>query len=226
MTPDERWLAAIGPRVVERYLPPPPAAVVDLGCGPLGGFVPLLRGRGYEALGIDPQAPRGPDYLQATFEEVRLPQRAQAVVASTSLHHVRDPGRVLDQVAAELDPGGLIVVIEWDWEHFDEATARWCFDRLDPDAEEEGWLQRHRDAWRESGQPWSERFGAWVAEEGLHSPRMLVRALDERFVRRALNTGPYFFPHLAGASEADEWAAIRRGTIRPGRIDYVGEVRA
>lgn len=224
MTPNERWLAAMWPNV-ERQLPAPPAAVVDLGCGPLGGFVPMLRARGYDALGIDPEAPEGAEYLQTTFEECRLPQRPQAVVASTSLHHVHDPGRVLDQIAALLTPGGLMIVVEWDWEHFDEATARWCFERLDPSAED-GWLGHHRDRWMSSGRPWSDQFRSWVEEEGLHSPPTLLRALDDRFDRRVCERGPYFFPHLANVTEVDERAAIERRLIRAGRIDYVGEVRA
>lgn len=223
MTPNERWLAAMSPRV-ERYLPPPPAAVVDLGCGTFGGFVPMLRERGYEALGIDPQAPEGPDYVQSTFEECRLPRPPQAVIASTSLHHVHDPGEVMRDIATRLAPGGVVVVLEWDWEHFDEATARWCFDRLDPSAED-GWLAHHRDRWTSSGQPWSDQFRSWVEEEGLHPPGTLLRALDDHFDRRHFETGPYFFPHLANVSEEDERAAIESGTIRAGRIDYVGAVR-
>jgi hypothetical protein len=34
--------------------------------------------------------------------------------------------------------------------------------------------------------------------------------------------GPYFFPDLAGTSDADERAAIDAGRIRATRIDYVG----
>jgi len=29
--------------------------MVEVGCGPLGGFVPMLRADGYDAVGIDPQ---------------------------------------------------------------------------------------------------------------------------------------------------------------------------
>ena len=40
-----------------------------------------------------------------------------------------------------------IVVVEWDWEAFDEATARWCLERkVQPD----GWLRRRLDAWADS----------------------------------------------------------------------------
>lgn len=208
---------------VEQYLPAPPATVIDLGCGGLGGFVPMLRARGYDALGIDPQAPDGPDYLQSTFEESRLPRRPQAVVASTSLHHVHDPGLLLDQVRTQLTPEGSMIVIEWDWEHFDEATASWCFERVDPS--EESWLGHHRDHWKTSGQSWSDHVRAFAEEEGLHPPRTLLSALDDRFDRRLSGTGPYFFPYLEQVSEADERAAIEGGSIRPARIDYVGMVR-
>jgi len=65
---DLRWLAATWP-FVRQYLPPPPCRVVDLGCGPLGGFVPALRAEGFDAEGVDPEAPAGPHYHQVRFEE-------------------------------------------------------------------------------------------------------------------------------------------------------------
>ena len=57
MTPSERWLSAAWPFVRSR-LPAPPARIVDVGCGPQGGFVPMLRAAGYDAEGVDPRAPR------------------------------------------------------------------------------------------------------------------------------------------------------------------------
>jgi SAM-dependent methyltransferase len=224
MTPDERWLASMWPKI-ERALPRPPAAVVDLGCGRLGGFVPRLRAAGYDAVGVDPEAPEGPDYCRVTFEESRLSQRPQAVVASTSLHHVQDPGHTLSEIAARLTPGGLVIVVEWDWEHFDESTVRWCFERLDPSAEHD-WLSHHHDRWLESGQPWDVYVRDWAAQEGLHPPGALLRELDARFDRVLSGIGPYFFPHLRDVTETDEQAAIDAGSIRAGRIDYVGRVRS
>jgi hypothetical protein len=56
VTAAERWLAAVWP-VVRGRLPAPPAHVVEIVCGSLGGFVPMLRSSGYEALGVDPEAP-------------------------------------------------------------------------------------------------------------------------------------------------------------------------
>ncbi len=45
VTPDERWLAAVWP-FVRDSLPVAPARVVEIGCGPLGGFVPMLEPAG------------------------------------------------------------------------------------------------------------------------------------------------------------------------------------
>src|SRR5450755_908312 len=80
VTPDERWLAAVWPFVCA-WLPAPPAAVLEIGCGPLGGFVPMLRSAGFHATGVDPAAPEGPWYHRAEFERNEIPQPAQAIVA-------------------------------------------------------------------------------------------------------------------------------------------------
>jgi SAM-dependent methyltransferase len=223
MTPAGPWLEATWPLVRTR-LPAAPARVVEVGCGPLGGFVPMLRTRGYDASGIDPQAPDGPHYTQTEFEHAALPANIDAFVASTSLHHVSDPPQVLDRITSVLPSGGRLVVVEWAWEEFDEQTAAWCFDRLGPD-DEAGWLHRRRDEWLASGRDWSSSVRAWAEREGLHAGETLVRLLDERFQRQLLTRGPYFFPDLADTTEADEEAAIGSGQIRATRIDWVGALQ-
>jgi len=225
VTPDERWLATLWPFVRNR-LPAPPAAVVEIGCGPLGGFVPMLRSAGYEASGIDPEAPEGPWYHRVEFERHEPPGPVGAVVACTSLHHVADVGEVLGLAGSALAEGGTLVVVEWARERFDEATARWCFDRLPVAAEEHDWLQHRRDEWRASGQPWESYCRNWAAEEGIHAGEDVMRELDARFDRQFLGYGPYFFPALTGVSEAEEQAAIDAGEIQANRIAYAGRRRA
>ena len=223
MTPAEHWLAAVWP-VVRDWLPAPPAQVVEIGCGPIGGFVPMLRASGYEALGIDPEAPDGEYYRRVAFERAQLAQGVDVVVASTSLHHVADPAEVLDRIATTLADGGTLVVVEWAWEEFDEATAAWCFERLGPDAEA-GWLHRRRDEWVASGQSWRAHLRAWAGDERLHSAKTLLGLLDGYFHRLHLAQGPYFFPDLTRATEQDERAAIEAGQIRATRVDYAGILR-
>lgn len=221
MTADERWLAAIWP-FVRGSLPAAPAGVVEIGCGPLGGFVPRLEQAGYEVTGIDPQAPQGPSYRQAEFEHCDIPGRVDAIVACTSLHHVADLAEVLDLAAATLVPGGVAVIVEWARERFDEATASWCFGRLPEPGSDPGWLHRRHAEWRESGQSWDAYLQSWVQAEGLHAGVDILNGLDARFDCEALGFGPYFFPGLADTSEAGEQAAIDSGLIKANRIQYAG----
>jgi SAM-dependent methyltransferase len=221
VTSDERWLAAVWP-FVRAWLPGPPAEVLEIGCGPLGGFVPMLRSAGYQANGVDPEAPEGPWYHRVSFEKYEVPGAARVVVACTSLHHVADVGQVLGLAEAALASGGRLVIVEWARERFDEATARWCFQRLPAAPGEPGWLQERRDHWRASGLPWDRYCQAWAEEEGLHAGHEIVGELDARFDRELLAYGPYFFPDLAGVGETEEQAAIDTGEIQANRISYVG----
>ncbi|MGZ4234423.1 MAG: class I SAM-dependent methyltransferase [Solirubrobacteraceae bacterium] len=206
---------------IRSWLPPAPASVVEIGCGSLGGFVPMLNADGYQAVGIDPAAPEGTAYRRIEFERTDLPARMDVAVASTSLHHVADPGAVLDKVAGGLEPGGLVIVVEWDWEAFDEDTARWCLERQpDPD----GWLRRRLDAWAESGQPWERAFQGWAVGHGLHSAGSLIAELDQRFERYVNRRGPYLFTELVDTTESDEQRAIDAGQIPALRVDYVGRL--
>jgi len=222
MSSDERWLATLWP-LVRAHLPAPPARILELGCGPLGGFVPFLRSSDYGAVGVDPEAPDGAEYHRIEFELLDLRQRFDAAIASTSLHHVDDPGEVIDRLGSTLTSGGTLVVVEWAWEKFDEETARWCFQRLGDD--DETWLHRRRDEWATSGQDWQSYLGECMSREGLHRSEDVLRLLDERFERRLLAHGPYLFAELADTTAVDEQAAIDAGQIQATRIDWVGTVR-
>jgi SAM-dependent methyltransferase len=222
MTSDERWLAAIWP-LVRGSLPLAPARVLELGCGALGGFVPMLLSSGYEATGIDPNAPDEEPYQRVEFERADLPERVDAVVASVSLHHVADPTDVIGRIARVLVAGGTVIVVEWASEDFDEATARWAFERLGS-ADGHGWLHRHRERWASSGEAWDTYFSAWARSERIHAGAALLRELERHFEREHLNRGPYVFADLSGTTEADEQSAIDRGEIRASRIDYVGRL--
>jgi SAM-dependent methyltransferase len=224
MTPDDRWLAAVWPFVRDQ-LPPAPATVLEVGCGTVGGFVPALLDGGYDAVGVDPEGPEGPDYRRIEFERYEPPQPVECVVASLSLHHVAELDEALDRLAELLIPGGVLVVVEWAWERFDEATARWCFARLARPApgHEAGWLHKHEERWVASGQPWDGYLRAWAEQEGLHPGGEIMRGLDARFTCRFHTEGPYFFPDLADTSEAEEQAAIDAGVIQASGIRYAAK---
>jgi SAM-dependent methyltransferase len=220
---DERWLAAVWPFVRDQA-PPPPATVVEIGCGPLGGFVPMLRSAGYDAVGVDTEAPEGADYHRTGIEEFAPPDPVDLVVASRSLHHVADLDDVADRMAGMLAAGGRAVVLEWAWERFDEATAQWCFERLPPAGDDPNWLHRRRESWLESGRPWQASLTEWAAEDGLHAGSAVLAALEARLRPATADLGPYYFPALAGVTEQDELAAIASGRIQANGIRFVSHI--
>jgi SAM-dependent methyltransferase len=224
MTPDERWLAAVWPFVRDN-LPTPPARVLEIGCGPLGGFVPRLLADRYAAIGIDPEAPEGPEYRRVEFERDDIPGYVDAVVASASLHHVVDLGVVLDRAQEMLPPAGALVIVEWASERFDDATATWCFDRLAGSGDESDWLAECRAGWRASSEPWDSWCRTWAEQHRLHTWQEISRELDARFECRRLDDGPYYFPGLASVTESEEQAAIDAGRIQANRIQYAGSRR-
>jgi SAM-dependent methyltransferase len=179
-----------------------------------------MRERGYDAVGVDPAAPSGSGYHQTKFENHQLAGAVDAIVACTSLHHVSDLDEVLDRAAAALVPGSVLIVVEWAYEQFDEATARWSFDRL-PDSGEQGWLHSHRGQWLASGHPWHTYLDDWAQREGLHSGHAIIQALHARFYTQLVTHAPYFFPDLHPISETDEQAAADSGEIRATGIRYV-----
>jgi len=218
----ERWLTSLWPFVAAQ-LPAAPARVLELGCGPLGGFVPALLANGYTAIGIDAKAPEGESYRQVAFEDYAAPQAVDAIVASRSLHHVGDVGLVLDHAAEALRPGGVMIVAEWAWEQFDEETAHWCFEHVrDSDGADPGWLLRRRKGWLASGATWDAYFGDWTSGHGLQPSDLVVEELYRRFERVLCVREPYFFADLADIPEADERAAIDAGEIRATGVRYAG----
>jgi SAM-dependent methyltransferase len=112
----------------ERWLPAPPASVVDVGCG-AGQSTRRLAGLGYETLGIDPDAPDEPGFLRIGLEQLDPPPAFDAAVASRSLHHVHELPAGVDALAAALRPGGRLVVFEYAIEAVDDRAVDWNAER-------------------------------------------------------------------------------------------------
>jgi SAM-dependent methyltransferase len=221
-SPDEIWLGATWP-FIRGHLPPPLARVIELGCGQAGGHIPALLREGYDAVGVDPEAPQDSAYRQAAFENYSPGGSADAVIASVALHHVDDPGAVLDHVTELLNPHGVLIVIEWISEDFDEKTASWCFRHQLRDLAEPGaWLAEVRADWTASALPWEAFWRRWLEHHGLHAAADIRREIDARFVTIHHSSGPYYFPDLQGADARAEQAAVSAGEIRAGCLRYAG----
>jgi SAM-dependent methyltransferase len=109
---------------VLRWLPSQPARVLDVGCGD-GALTRLLAERGYQTLGLDPDAPNEPGFGRGTLEELDPVAAFDAAVAVRSLHHLHDAGHALDNLRDSIGPGGRLVVFEFAIENVDAASERW-----------------------------------------------------------------------------------------------------
>lgn len=183
---------------VLNQLPPPPGRVLEVGCGREGGLVELLVERGYQALGVDPQAPEGEHFRRSTFQE--LDGEWDAVVAGRVLHHVHPLEESLDKLAS-LAP--LLVADEFSYERIDESAQDWYESqhRLLRAAGREPIGPPHLDEWR-------------VNHPGLHQHGVLLPALRARYDERVLEWVPYLHRWLGGpSSEALEQALVDAGAF-------------
>lgn len=191
------------------HLPPPPASVLEVGCGADGGVTPALAAHGYDVLGIDPRAPEGPWFRSVTLEELEDPGPLDAVVAGRVLHHVDPLGPALDKLAAL---ASLLVVDEFAWNHMDDETASWY----------EGQHRMLTVAGQEPTGPSS--VPQWRdAHADLHPYELLRAEIDARYEELAFDRLPHLYRWLGGpAAKALEETLIGAGAIKPLGWVYAG----
>lgn len=192
-----------------RQLPPPPARVLEVGCGHEGGIARELAGAGYEVLAVDPEAPAGPLFRQVTLDELDDPGPFEAVVAGRVLHHIHPLGPALDKLQ-RLAP--LLILDEFAWNHMDDATVDWY------EAQHRVLTAAGR---RPQGPP---RLAEWRdRHRDLHPYEVLRAEVDARYRERDFEWRPYFYRWLDGpATEALESALIESAAIRPIGFRYAG----
>jgi Methyltransferase domain len=196
------------PFVLEQ-LPPPPARVLEVGCGDEGGLVPDLADRGYVVVGVDPRAPAGDRYRRVAFQEAAdalTAERWDAVVAARVLHHV-DP---LDDGVALLAKLAPLLLV----------------DEFAPDlisGHAQAWYEERRRAAGDVQAP--ERIDDWRSRHPqLHAHDAVLTALRRHYEERELAWVPYFHRWLRSpAVEVEERAAIAASEIPAVGWRWAGE---
>ncbi len=187
---------------VQAHVPPPPARILEVGCGG-GALAVRLKRLGYEFVavdasekavaqarkrGLDARRADWPDFTDAPFD---------CVLFTRSLHHISDLPAAVARAAELLQSGGPILVEDFARHEVQPLAAEWLFQMLAildagnlNERDQEGLLDRmlaHGDA-----------LAAWqeAHDHHLHSAEAMLEALRAHFPEVAMEAAPYLYRYV------------------------------
>jgi SAM-dependent methyltransferase len=204
-------MASLGLRAfVRANLPEPPARVLEVGAG-AGQLARALRDAGYDVMAIDPGSD-STDVRRVSLSDLDEPAGSfAAAVAVVSLHHVDPLEESCRRLGELVEPGGTLVVDEFDVGAFDLGAAAW-------------WLGQHAAL----GEPQPQTAEELVTEhrEHLHPLDRILLALEPDFDFGPPLRGAWLHRwNLDESLRAVEEDAITRGALRATGARLVGRPR-
>jgi SAM-dependent methyltransferase len=197
---------------VRANLPEPPARVLEVGAG-AGRLARALRAEGYEVVAIDPRAESDEDVQAVALADLDEPAGSfAAAVAVVSLHHVDPLDESCRRLGELVEPGGTLVVDEFDVGAFDLGAAAW-------------WLEQRQAI----GEPQPQTAEELVADhrEHLHPLERILAALEPHFELGPPVRGAWLHRwNLGDSLRAVEEEAIARGHLAAVGARLVGRRRA
>jgi SAM-dependent methyltransferase len=195
---------------VRANLPEPPARVLEVGAG-AGRLARALRATGYDVVAIDPGSD-SEGVRTVALADLDEPAGAfAAAIAVVSLHHVDPLAESCRKLAKVVEPGGKLVIDEFDPGAFDHEAAAW-------------WLEQRRALGEEQPQTAEEL----VADhrEHLHPLERIVAELEPYFELGPPVRGAWLHHwNLGDSLRAVEEEAIARGRLRAVGARLVGRRR-
>ena len=195
---------------VRANLPEPPARVLEVGAGG-GGLARALRAAGYDVVAIDPGS-ESEDVRSVALADLEGPAGSfAAAIAVVSLHHVDPLAESCRKLAELVEPGGTLVVDEFDAGAFDHGAAAWWLDQRSALGEE---------------QPQTAEELVADHREHLHPLERIVAELEPYFELGPPVRGAWLHRwNLGDSLRSVEEEAIARGRLRAVGARLVGRRR-
>jgi SAM-dependent methyltransferase len=205
--------------------------ILEVGCG-RGDVARRLAGAGFEVTAIDLKLAEAAPSTNVTFIEHDFLQLDaepfDAIVFTSSLHHLSPLDAAIDRTYRLLGPGGLLVADELDLDAPNPATLRWYYDVQDLLAAADLFPRERVDpAISDPVQRWR---SAHAHDPALHTGVEMRRAIAARFDLRDVHGAAYLYRHLArhlphddrGVAVAQHLYHSERRGIADGTLSAVG----
>ena len=205
--------------------------VLEVGCA-RGDLARRLGadGMAITALDIELNEPRpgpGVRFVEADFR-VYDDQPYDAIIFAATLHHIDPISAAIDRAAALLNPGGLLVVDDFDLDAPRASTARWYYETQELLASTGLYAYDRIDA--DNADPRMRWLDAHTHDPPMSTGRQMIAAIAARFAIRDTQRGPYLYRYIcsglpdddAGASVAHHVFNLEQKRCQAGTLDPVG----
>jgi SAM-dependent methyltransferase len=181
--------------------------VLEVGCG-RGDVARLLGREGMSVTGLDlhlpdPRPSAGVKFVEGDFLRFDEGAKFDAVIFTSSLHHMYPVQAAIDRAHRLLNPGGILVADEFDLDAPRPLTARWYYDIQELLAVADIYPADRVDK-ATNDDPRIRWLDAHVHDPPLATGRQMLTAIASRFAIRDTTRCAYLYRYLCNGLPDDE----------------------